>query len=336
MFATSPSRAGRSAAPNAIPFTMTPFDASDPPGPLHVLVDAALDAGEVERLGRWVDRAPVDDRDRWLTMTALHELGRAPLPALGRRVLAHGHPATAALQRQLDLDHLERMRRRTAGARRDLPDGAAGVRRAASLDRVPEVYDWLAERASQDELVRFLAVEGGPDADFDDLVAIAQIGISGAPKVALALNYWDELGRGQPDLVHTELYRRMVDAVDLRRLATTELPVAALERNVLTDVLATHRWLQPELLGALGVVELQAGARCRAVVRAMERVGFDSEATGFYAEHAEADPRHGKDWLDRVVEPLADDPDWARRMADGALWRHDVNQRLFRDWRNWC
>ena len=51
-----------------------------------------------------------------------------------------------------------------------------------------------------------------------------------------------------------------------------------------------------------------------------------------YREHAETDPRHGKDWLDRVVEPLATDPSWARRMADGALWRHAVNDRFFRWW----
>jgi hypothetical protein len=41
---------------------------------------------------------------------------------------------------------------------------------------------------------------------------------------------------------------------------------------------------------------------------------------------------HGKDWLDRVVEPLSEDPSWARRMVDGAVWRHVVNHRFFAWW----
>jgi hypothetical protein len=33
-----------------------------------------------------------------------------------------------------------------------------------------------------------------------------------------------------------------------------------------------------------------------------------------------------------VVVPLAEDPAWARRMVDGAVWRHVVNDRFFGWW----
>lgn len=297
--------------------------------PLHLRVDNALRSGDPEQLRACRRVWAVDERDELLTLLALHDLSLAPLHRLGDRASFHGHPSVAELQHKLQADYIERMRDRVHHERRGLPDGVAGVRRAAAIDRVPGVYHWIRDVADRDQLVHFLAVEGGPDAGFDDLVALAQVGIGGVPKVALAENYWDELGRGRVDRVHTELHHRLVDAVDMPRVPRQELPTEALDRLALNGVLATSRWLQPELLGALGVLELQAGPRCRAVVGGMERLGLCRDASEFYREHADTDPRHGKDWLDRVVEPLSVDPSWARRMADGALWRHTVNDRFF-------
>jgi hypothetical protein len=179
--------------------------------------------------------------------------------------------------------------------------------------------------------VRFLALEGGPDADFDDLVALVQVGITGDPKVSLASNYWDEMGRGTNAAVHTVLHEELVRAIDMPRIAREDLPASALERKALGGLLVTNRYLQPEALGALGLLEMQAGPRCRAVVRALTRLDFPAGALPFYEEHAHADPRHGKEWLDRVVAPLAGSPSWADGMVRGARWRQQVNHRFFTD-----
>jgi hypothetical protein len=206
----------------------------------------------------------------------------------------------------------------------------AAIRRVAAGDLVPAVYRWLAAEASWDELVRFLAIEGGPDAGFDDLVATVQVGIRGTAKVALARNYWDELGRGHPGDVHTVLHDRLVEATSMQRMPRARLPVGALERAAVSGLLASNRALQPEMIGALGLLELQAGPRCRAVVAALGRLGAPGDAFPFYEEHAHADPRHGKEWLEEVVAPLAEtDPAWGPRMVRGALWRDSVNSRFF-------
>ena len=204
------------------------------------------------------------------------------------------------------------------------------MRRLAAQDLVPPVYDWLAEEASLDEMRDYLALEGGPDGGFDDLVALCQVGLDGEPKLELAQNYWDEMGRGIRSEVHTELQRRMAKALDLQAVPRAEQPVEALERALLGTTLATNRWMQPELVGALGLIEMQAGPRCRRVVRGLERLGAAADALPFYAEHAVADPRHGKDWLTRVIAPLARDvPGWGPRIVAGAQWRADVNARFF-------
>lgn len=206
------------------------------------------------------------------------------------------------------------------------------MRRLAARDRLPEIYRWLAEEADRDQLVRFLAVEGGPDAGFDDLVAACQLGLRGAAKVELAVNYWDEMGNGDPAAVHTVLHDRLVRALDLREVPAAEQPESALARTAFCGLLATNRWLQPEMLGALGLIELQAGPRCRLVLQAFDRLEMPAEAYPFYEVHAEVDPIHGKDWLEKAIAPYVDEhPQWAARVLRGALWRSAVNAAFLDD-----
>jgi hypothetical protein len=195
--------------------------------------------------------------------------------------------------------------------------------------QVPDVYEWLAHDADREEIVGFLSIEGGPDGGFDDLVAACQIGLDGEPKLELARNYWDEMGNGSPARVHTELHRKLTGALGLACPPREAQPVEALERSVLTGVLATNRWLQPELLGALGLLELQAGPRCRKVVAALERIGAGEDALDFYVEHATVDPRHGKDWIDNAVTPFEGDERWVAGIVRGGRWRSIVNAGFF-------
>ena len=120
------------------------------------------------------------------------------------------------------------------------------------------------------------------------------------------------------------------EAVRLPHVPRHDLPVEALERSALGGLLATNRWLQPEMLGALGLLELQAGPRCRLVLQAFDRLGAPAAAYPFYVEHAEVDPRHGRDWLDKAIAPLVEEqPEWGPRIVKGAWWRAAINLRLF-------
>ena len=263
-----------------------------------------------------------------IELLELHDLHLAPIDTLGERVRLQHHPDTAARTWELDQWYLDRL------ASFQMPDvggddAAATIRAIAHVDLVPPIYEWLAEDASIDDARRYLSLEGGPDGGFDDLVAACQIGIDGEAKLELARNYWDEMGNGRLSRVHTELHRKLTRALDLRALPREEQPVEALDRAALGSFLATNRWLQPEMVGALGLIELQAGPRCRKVVRGLERLGCGWDAIDFYAEHAEADPIHGKGWVDNVVQTLQHDERWAEGMVRGARWRSAVNARFF-------
>jgi Iron-containing redox enzyme len=267
-------------------------------------------------------------RDALEALLEIHALHLAPLQTLDGAEHWQHHPDVARLKLQLEGAVRRRLEHRCPVLQ--VEDAVGELRRVAARDLVPPVYDWLADEASLADLVRFIALEGGPDAGFDDLVALCQIGIAGTPKVTLGANYWDEMGRGEPSAVHTELHHRMAEALDLPRLTPRELPIEGLERLALNGLLATNRALQPELLGALGLLECQAGPRCRRVAAALRRVGAPPDALPFYEEHALADPRHGKDWLDGAVGPLVErTPAWGTRIVQGARWRASVNRRFF-------
>ncbi len=212
----------------------------------------------------------------------------------------------------------------------DLPEAPAAAMRAIGVrGLVPEIYEWLACDADPSETVEFLSIEGGPDSGFDDLVAACQIGLDGTAKLELAQNYWDEMGNGSLARVHTELHRKLSRALGLVSVPRDQQRIEVLERSVLTSLLATNRWLQPEMLGALGLLELQAGPRCRKVVVALERIGAGHDALDFYVEHSIADPRHGKDWVDKAVTPFEGDARWAGGIVRGARWRSIVNAGFF-------
>jgi hypothetical protein len=306
--------------------------------PLHTALNRALRTGDVALLGDLsgpTGRGRDDARDRALTLLEIYDLHTAPLDTLGDRARYQGHPYVAALKQRLEEAWLLELEVTWAGAgalsEADTPDRAVKAMRAVAVrDRLPTAYRWLAEQATLPELVDFLALEGGPDGGFDDLVALCQVGLSGSAKLELGKNYWDEMGQGNAAGVHTTLHERLVAALDLPHVPRERMPTEALERAALGGLLSTNRWLQPELLGALGLLELQAGPRCRLVLKALDRLGAPAAAYPFYLEHAEVDPVHGRDWVEKAIAPtVAEHPEWGPRIIKGAWWRSSINLRFF-------
>lgn len=300
--------------------------------PLADTLAAALRQGDESRLISLTGAVPQSARDRFTTLLAIYALHTAPLDEVGETARFQHHPVVAGLKQSCEQAWLDELSSIELPDGIDTSDPIGAIRALAARDRLPAVYKWLARSASWDEVVTFLALEGGPDAGFDDLVAACQVGLFGSAKMELATNYWDEMGNGDPDAVHTTLHDRLVDAIAMPRIPLADQPVSALARAAFGGLLATNRWLQPEMLGALGLIELQAGPRCRLVLQSFQRCGAPEAAYPFYEVHAEVDPRHGKDWLDKAITPtVTERPAWGERIVRGALWRSAVNGAFLAD-----
>jgi hypothetical protein len=304
---------------------------SKPTSELSTRLEDAIARDDSFELKQLAKLDPSDRRDRFLTLLQIYDLHALPVAALGNRARHASDPAIAAIKQRCEAVWLSELAVLAPPEPAD-EDPIAAMRTLAARDRLPEVYKWLARDARWDQVVRFLALEGGPDAGFDDLVAQCQVGLTGRAKLELATNYWDEMGNGDLAKVHTTLHRQMADAILLPHLPTEDLPTSALARTALGGLLSTNRWLQPEALGAFGLIELQAGPRCRLVLQAFERCDAPATAYPFYEVHAEVDPRHGKDWLENAIAPtVSANPEWAPRIVRGARWRSAVNAAFVRD-----
>jgi hypothetical protein len=198
------------------------------------------------------------------------------------------------------------------------------------------LFDWLEAEASVDDLKIFLTQEAAGEAGFDDLVAMTQVRLPVRPKMELARNYWDEMGRGNPKGMHGPMLDYVVEALGL----TPEIDATCWESLALANAMtamAANRSYAWHSVGALGVIELTAPARSAAVSRSMRRLGFDAKLRRYFDLHAVLDIKHSEEWNKEAIRPAVEDvaegPARARAMAEGALMRLKCGERCFNRYR---
>jgi hypothetical protein len=194
------------------------------------------------------------------------------------------------------------------------------------------LFPWLAEEASLEEMRWFLLQEVAGEAGFEDLVAMAQVKMPTRPKLELARNYWDEMGRGNEGGMHGPMLDRLAHRLDLHpTIDGTVWPSLALG-NTLVAFSTTRRYAF-HALGALGAVELTAPWRAGLVAAGLKRLGIGSERK-YFALHATLDVEHSRTWNEEVLRPLvAERPDCVRSLAEGAVMRLIAGARCFAAYR---
>ncbi|GAA4771046.1 iron-containing redox enzyme family protein [Novosphingobium ginsenosidimutans] len=183
------------------------------------------------------------------------------------------------------------------------------------------LFPWLAEDASRDELRWFLQQEAAGEAGFDDLVALTQIKLPEGPKLELARNFWDEMGRGQAAGMHGPMLAGLVDTLDLDPQIETTVWQSLALANAMTAMATTRRYAWHSV-GALGVIELTAPGRSACVAKGLARIGLTERERRYFALHAVLDVKHSEDWNREALRPLVSaDSRRAAAIAEGALLR---------------
>ena len=195
------------------------------------------------------------------------------------------------------------------------------------------LFPWIAEAATQEELCWFLEQEAAGEAGFEDLTALTQVKMPTRPKLELARNYWDEMGRGNPKGMHGPLLDTLVERLALQpRIETTCWESLALA-NAMT-AMATSRRYAFHSVGALGAIELTAPGRSACTAAGLKRLGFTGRERHYFDLHAVLDVKHSEEWNKEVIRPLVEeDPRRARPMAEGALIRLLCGARCYEAYR---
>jgi hypothetical protein len=241
--------------------------------------------------------------------------------------------------RAMELDWIEEQRARIAPIAERAPrDAARFVRwfeelRETGPGQQDPLFPWLAEHATLHQLRWFLRQEVAGEAGFEDLVAMTQLRLPDRPKLELARNYWDEMGRGHEGGMHGPMLSRLADELDLAQLPDDIVWEARALGNLLCGLAANRRYTY-QSIGALGVVELTAPGRAELVNAGLKRLGIKPSTRQYYALHATLDIKHSEAWNREVLEPLvAGDPGLAPLIAEGALLRLEAGACCFERYR---
>lgn len=191
------------------------------------------------------------------------------------------------------------------------------------------LFDWLAETADFDDFRWFMEQEAAGEAGFDDLVAMTQVKLPLRPKLEMACNYWDEMGRGREQGMHGPMLETVSDALNINVSIQNTVWESLALANAMTAMAITRRYAWHSV-GALGVIELTAPTRAILVAKGLKRIGLNAHQRRYFDLHAHLDIKHSADWNREVILPaIEEDPARAKAIAEGALIRLRCGERCF-------
>jgi hypothetical protein len=98
--------------------------------------------------------------------------------------------------------------------------------------------------------------------------------------------------------------------------------------------LAANRRYAYHSIGALGVIELTAPGRAKAVAAGLKRLKVPTGDRHYFDLHSILDVKHSLAWNAEAIHPLvAANPKVARAIAEGALMRLECGRRCFERYR---
>jgi hypothetical protein len=244
------------------------------------------------------------------------------------------------LQAQIEEgDYIESERRAAQIYLTDLPEDADGFMRwfEALREHGPgqndPLFPWLATSANLEHMRWFLGQEVAGEAGFDDLVALTQVRFPITPKLEMARNYWDEMGRGHEHGMHGEMLAATAREFDLDTSLEDTIWEALALANVMAALAANRRYAFHSV-GALGAIEMTAPGRVFLVNEGLKRLGVSASGRQYFQLHAGLDIRHSEAWNKSVIYPLVSaDASCARSIAEGAVMRLRCGFRCFERYR---
>ena len=197
------------------------------------------------------------------------------------------------------------------------------------------LFPWLKTHANFEQMKWFLQQEIAGEAGFEDLLAMTQVKAPVIPKLEMARNYWDEMGRGSEQRMHGPMLHRLAEEFEI--LPDEEMKNVVTESVALSNLMcafAYHRRYFYHAIGALGVIELTAPGRSIQVYEGLKRLKVSSVGRHYFLTHATIDIQHSKTWIKEVISPIvSQSPRVIPWIAEGAWLRLELGSRCFERYR---
>lgn len=193
----------------------------------------------------------------------------------------------------------------------------------------PLYNKYMSESATASDLALYLTQETSLDPRFDDILALMQIGTQGAEKLEIANNYYDEMGNGNPDEVHTFLFAKALNELKVdKEFIKNNMLLDSVVAGNLSSCFALSRRHYFKSVGYFGVTEYLAPRRFKHVVGAWKRNDLPQAGIVYHKLHIQIDTVHANGWFNNIIAPLVDQsPAIGKEIALGAMIRLNSSER---------
>ena len=158
--------------------------------------------------------------------------------------------------------------------------------------------------------------------------------------MALANNYWDEMGNGERNMMHAPMFAKCCDWFKENIFDEKTIDFLndefknswqCMQNGNLVLCYAVNKQYSARLLGCIAVLEDTAHGSFDTLVKAMNRLKLPDHVSKYHTLHAQLDVEHGRELIDDVCLPLIEDAfanhgkevgdDFLREMCFGAATR---------------
>ena len=209
---------------------------------------------------------------------------RQLMPAFPTRCLARRRSKNYARVTRAEGEYIEAVRREVSPLLANVPSGVDDfIDWFEELKRTgpgqgDELFPWLAQSASREDMLWFLTQEVAGEAGFDDLLAMTQVKMPVTAKLEMARNYWDEMGRGRDTAMHGPLLERLANYLDIDAKPEHVIPESLALGNAMLALARSRRYCF-QSIGALGVIEMTAPTRACFIDAGLKRLRIPTKET---------------------------------------------------------
>jgi heme oxygenase-like protein len=264
-------------------------------GPVSTSIVSALRHRDPALLTSWSLGIAVDsvaDEDLQLALWICYELHYQGFDDVD--AAWEWQPELIGLRRELENCFLRDLRRTVHVADSDRPVPTR-LQEMVDSDDGPSLSRYIQRDATNEQFHEFVIHRSIYQLKEADPHTWAIPRLSGRAKAALVEIQVDEYGGGNPERMHSALYRKLMRNVGLDDTYGAYLgaaPAVALAISNVMSMFGLRRELRGALVGHLAAYEMTSSAPCRRYAQGLRRLGGSDAACDFYDEHVTADALH--------------------------------------------